>query len=83
MHDTAIQWEPLIKNVIKLEVQTKTIKPEGRLVYEYNPFRNYRLSENKYFYEDNYYTTKEFFDLGYLVLKYKLGERYLTEKELE
>jgi hypothetical protein len=47
-----IEWESLIPEPICLEVQTKTIKPEGRLVYEYNPFRNYRLSENKYFYNN-------------------------------
>ena len=78
-----IEWEPLIQTPISLEVQTKVINTKGRLVYEYNPFRNLRLSENKYLYEGNYYTTKEFFDLGYLIVKYKIEENYKTETELK
>jgi hypothetical protein len=28
-------------------------------VYEYNPFRNYRLSESKYWYKEAYYDIDE------------------------
>jgi hypothetical protein len=39
-----------------------TLPTKGNLVYEYNPFRNYRLSSNKYFYKNAYYTLKELKD---------------------
>jgi hypothetical protein len=32
---------------------------KGNLVYEYNPFRNYRLTENKYYYKGSYYSKEE------------------------
>lgn len=52
-------WIKLIDDPINLKAQTKTIAPKGNLVYEYNPFRNYRLSEIKYHYKDAYYSLKE------------------------
>ena len=39
-----------------LEVMTNTLPTKGKLVYEYNPFHNYRLSKTKYLYKNNYYT---------------------------
>ena len=41
------------------EVMTQTLPTKGKLVYEYNPLRNYRLTENKYYYKQDYYTEKE------------------------
>jgi hypothetical protein len=42
-------WYKLF-NDIKLEVLTKVVPTKGNLVYEYNPFRNYRLNQNMYEY---------------------------------
>jgi len=39
-------WTKLIPDEINLEIGTKILPTKGKLVYEYNPFRNYRLSTN-------------------------------------
>lgn len=52
-------WTPVINGVVNLEVLTQSLPTKGKLVYEYNPFRNYRLSENKYWYKENYYSLSE------------------------
>lgn len=44
---------------ISFNVQTKVLPTKGNLVYEYNPFRNYRLTQNKYEYKDQLYTLDE------------------------
>ena len=38
----------------------KTYKQKGRLVYEYNPFHNLRLEQDKWFYDNQYYTADYF-----------------------
>ena len=54
-------WIPVLKpdKSIDLKVLTQTLPTKGNLVYEYNPFRNYRLSENKYFYKGDYFSEEE------------------------
>jgi len=37
----------------------KVLPTEGNLVYEYNPFRNYRLSETGYIYKNRLYSPRE------------------------
>ena len=37
---------------ISLDVQTKMLPTKGNLVYEYNPFRNYRITYNMYEYKE-------------------------------
>jgi hypothetical protein len=37
-------WTKLIDNELKFNTQLKILPTKGKLVYEYNPFRNYRLS---------------------------------------
>ena len=49
-------------NTIKFNVQTKVLQTKGNLVYEYNPFRNYRLSQNKFEYQGQLYTEQELED---------------------
>ena len=39
-----ITFKPIIKNSLSFSSAYKVLKQEGNLVYEYNPFRNYRLS---------------------------------------
>lgn len=48
-----------MNNIINFNVQTKVLPTKGNLVYEYNPFRNYRLTQNKYEYKDQLYTLDE------------------------
>ena len=54
-----ITWSKVLPNSIPLKVVLNTLPTKGNLVYEYNPFRNYRLTSNKYYYQGNYYTEKE------------------------
>lgn len=37
-------YKALFDNPISFSVQTKMLPTKGNLVYEYNPFRNYRLT---------------------------------------
>ena len=39
--------EPLNFEPISISYYLSQIKPEGKIVYEYNPLRNYRLSEDE------------------------------------
>ena len=51
-------WYKLFNN-INLEVQTEVIPTKGNIVYEYNPFRNYRISKNMYEYKNGLYSLEE------------------------
>jgi hypothetical protein len=54
-----IPWNNVLNRDISLKVMLNTLPTKGNLVYEYNPFRNYRLTSNKYWYKENYYTKEE------------------------
>lgn len=54
-----MQYIKLFKDTINFSVQTKTLPTKGNLVYEYNPFRNYRLSKVMYEYKNQLYTKEE------------------------
>ena len=43
--------------LVKLISQVQATK--GKLVYEYNPFRNYRLTQNMYYFRDKFYNKKD------------------------
>lgn len=58
----ARSWYKLFNN-IKLEVQTKVVPTKGNLVYEYNPFRNYRLNQNMYEYQGQLYSLGDLWKL--------------------
>jgi hypothetical protein len=55
----ACNYESVLIKDIPLKVMLNALPTKGRLVYEYNPFRNYRLTENKYLYKNNYYKLEE------------------------
>lgn len=48
-----------MEKIIAFDVQTKVLPTKGNIVYEYNPFRNYRLTENKFEYNSYLYTQTE------------------------
>lgn len=54
-----IQYSPVLKQSMEFGVGLKVLPTKGNLVYEYNPFRNYRLSETGYMYKNRLYTPKE------------------------
>ena len=49
-------WSKILNGNIQFEVLTNVLPTKGNLVYEYNPFRNYRLSQNMLEYKGEYYT---------------------------
>jgi hypothetical protein len=51
-----MNWQSLINGTILFEVDTQVMPTKGNLVYEYNPFRNYRLNHNMFEYKGEYYT---------------------------
>ena len=51
-----------MNSTINFNVQTKVLPTKGNLVYEYNPFRNYRLTQIKYEYQEQLYTEQELED---------------------
>ena len=51
-----IDWVRLFNGSIDLDVQTKMLPTKGNLVYEYNPLRNYRLTQNMYEYKEQLYS---------------------------
>lgn len=53
------KWESVLKGTLKLEVLVKTLPTKGNLAYEYNPFRNYRLTKDMYEYDDKLLTMDE------------------------
>lgn len=59
-----ISWVPVLQNKYNFESQYKIVPTEGYLAWEYNPLRNYRLSENMYEKDGKYYTQKEFLELN-------------------
>lgn len=53
-------WTSVLKSEINpLKVMTKTLPQKGNIVYEYNPFRNYRLSKNMYEFKNSLYSLYE------------------------
>ena len=66
-------WTSIL-NDTKFYTQLNVLPTKGKLVYEYNPFRNYRLSESKYLYKDEEYTLRE--------LKDNFGINYNKEQDM-
>lgn len=56
------KWINPLNNTINISVLTKILPKKGNLVYEYNPFRNYRLSNDYYEYQNQYYTEDQLRD---------------------
>lgn len=54
-----VSYAPVLENPMEFAVGLKMLPTKGNLVYEYNPFRNYRLSKTGYLYKNRLYTPKE------------------------
>lgn len=55
----------VINEDIEFGVALKKLPVKGNLVYEYNPFRNYRLNQDMIYYKDRLWTMKEFYTQVY------------------
>ena len=54
-----VSWIPVLNRELTFESQYKVVPTEGYIAWEYNPLRNYRLSENMYEKDGKYYTVLE------------------------
>ena len=61
-------WKKVLDSDISLKVLTKVLPTTGNLVYEYNPLRNYRLTQNMYEFKDSLYSLYELYTIYGLVL---------------
>lgn len=59
-----VSWIPVLNKDIFLGSHYKIVPTEGYIAWEYNPLRNYRLSENMYEKDGKYYTSEEFLKLN-------------------
>lgn len=64
-----ITFDPIINNPLSFSSAYKVLKQEGNLVYEYNPFRNYRLSKQAFEYQNHIYTLAELKSKFSIILK--------------
>ena len=71
-----VNWEHVLNRPINIGSQYKVVPTEGYLAWEYNPLRNYRLSENMYEKDGKYYTKVE------LGIKYEDEIAYLEALDL-
>ena len=72
-----LTWKKVLEDPMPLNVMLNTLPTKGNLVYEYNPFRNYRLTKNRYWYKEAYYSLSDLKKL------YDIAPYYKTEKEEE
>lgn len=70
MGDT-ITFQPVINDPLSFNSAYKVLQQEGNLVYEYNPFRNYRLSKQAFEYQNHIYTLSELKSKFNIILKIK------------
>ena len=75
----SIKWETVLNNKISLKAMLNTLPSKGNLVYEYNPLRNYRLTENKYQYKDNLYNLEQLDREHKLFLYYEDEEKTIQK----
>ena len=61
-------WSKILNGDIQFEVLTNVLPTKGNLVYEYNPFRNYRLSQDMLEYKGEYYTQDQLKDKFDIIL---------------
>ena len=61
---SSVQWPKVLKTDLTFGSMYKIVPTEGYLAWEYNPLRNYRLSEKMYEKDGKYYTEDQFFTLN-------------------
>ena len=68
---------------LSLNTMMKVLPTKGNLVYEYNPLRNYRLTQNKYEYQEQFYTEQELEDTFDIIIDktYKVVTNATFNKE--
>ena len=59
MKKETLEFVTPLKEPIQFNILAKVLPTEGNLAWEYNPFRNYRLSEGKYYFRNKFFNKKE------------------------
>lgn len=79
-----MSWIPVLQKELSLKVMAKTLPQKGNLAYEYNPLRNYRLSQNMYEFKGSLYSLYDLYTIFgiELDLSVKKGDRSLFKKTL-
>ena len=54
-----LTFTPPLEKEIQFSILSKVLPTEGNLAWESNPFRNYRLSEKKYYFRDKFFNKEE------------------------
>lgn len=73
-------WAKIINQDLLFSIQTKVNPTKGNLVYEYNPFRNFRLNKNMYEYKDTCFTLEELYENYGLSIK---NDKWVNAKGVE
>lgn len=81
-----MDFKKVLDGTLKFGVALKVLPQKGNLVYEYNPFRNYRLDQDMYEYKGNYYTLKQLEDKFNIKpdqnnTKWKIGDKEILASE--
>lgn len=77
------EYQKILENPITFTAAFKTLKDTGNLVYEYNPFRNYRLSQTMFEYNNGLYSYPDLYTNFNISLKQIVKNDDGTSKELD
>ena len=70
------QYNNVLNDTLNFNYWLKTLPQEGSLAWEYNPFRNYRLSQDAVFYKDQLCLIKKWNDDGHGIFHTGDGAEY-------
>ena len=54
-----MEFKKPLEKEIKLGLMSKILPTKGNLAWEYNPFRNYRIKDPKYYFRNKFFTKEE------------------------
>lgn len=81
-------WKPVLSNSINFGVMLKTLPTKGKMAWEYNPLRNYRLSSPEFEYQGSYYNVYDLYKKFHILIsttlfvKNSAGARYYSATQI-
>ena len=75
-----VSWTSVLENTLTFGSHYKIVPTEGYIAWEYNPLRNYRLSQNMYEKDGKYYTKAQVYKT--LNISKQDEDSYLKDKKL-
>ena len=79
MNDVHTFEQPLNYD-ITFNIASKILKPEGNIVWEYNPFRNYRITEPTFYFRNKYLKVSELQEELGITLSDETFEQFLQDQ---